>query len=162
PFNFKSLDWYMNSINKALNGEREFAYKIFKYPYFEVAASELFTYEPDPDSKRRFYKCTGCFVSFSEIFVHIIPRKSDNATYLIISSHMKDEGLLEDYIMKYIDLRLDKSLSDILLIHCEKWVCSKEFKNRYVDANIDFFEIFKLDMPMNTFDRYTYFNLFKS
>jgi len=121
----------------------------------------LFTYEPDPDSKRRLYKCTGCFVPFSEIFVHIIPRKSDNATYLIISSHTKDEGLLEDYIMKYVDLRLGKSLSDILLTQCEKWVCSEGFKKRYIDSNVDFLEVFSPDMPMNIFDRRTHLNLFQ-
>jgi len=39
PFNFKSITWYMNSINNALNREKEFTYKMFKYLYFEAAAS---------------------------------------------------------------------------------------------------------------------------
>lgn len=160
PFNFRSINWHMNAVSKALNGEDEFIFKVFKYPYFEVAASELFTYEPNPYAKRTLLKTTGCFVPFSEIFLHIVPRKEEDATYIIVSSHKNDQFLLDDYIHKYIDGKLGKCLSDILLIHIEKWVCSRTFKNSYVDNNIDFLNVFKLEMPMNTFDRYTDENLF--
>lgn len=160
PFNFRSLTWYMNRVSKALQGEQEFIYRVFEYPYIELAASELFTYEPNPDSKRNFYKGTACFVPFSEIFIHIVPRKKKSCTYVIVSSHKQDEFLFEDYISKYIDLQLGKCLSDILLIQAEKWVCSKAFKSLYVDGNVDFLKVFQLDMPMNAFDRYTNVNLF--
>lgn len=160
PFNFRSIYWYMDRVNEALNGEEEFIYKVFEYPYFEVAASELFTYEPNPYVKRDFHRKVGCFVPFSEIFVYILPRIRDQKTYVVVSSHKNDKFLFDDYISKYVDGTLGKGLSDILLIQAEKWVCSKDFKERFVDNKIDFLDVFNLEMPMNIFDRQTSVNLF--
>lgn len=162
PFNFRSVRWYMDCLEKEkVMGENEFIFEVFQYPYFEVAATELFTYEPNPDVKRSFYKTTGCFVPFSEIFLHIIPRKEDEITYIIVSSHKNDINLFEHYIDRYIDKKLDKNLSDILLIQAEKWVCSKGFKAEFIDDKINFMKVFKVEMPMNVFDRYTKVNLFR-
>lgn len=161
PFNFKSVNWYMDCLEKEKKSNtEEFLFEVFQYPYFDLAATELFTYEPNPDVKRDLYKTTGCFVPFSEIFLHIIPRKKEEITYVIVSSHSNDKYLLEHYIERYIDRKLDKNLSDILLIQTEKWVCSKEFKAQFVDGKIDFMEVFKVEMPMNVFNRYTEENLF--
>ncbi|GEM_PF-2593946 len=162
PFNFKSINWYMEKINAELAEEKgEFLFKVFNYPYFEVAATELFTFEPNPYAKRELYRITGCFVPFSEIFVHIVPRKEVKTTYVVISCHEKDKFLFEDYIRKYVDGNLAKPLSDILTIQAEKWVCSKSFKAEFIDGKIDFLDVFKVEMPMNIFDRCTEINIFK-
>lgn len=161
-FNFKSINWYvkelLNSIEKK---DKAFIYEVLEFPYYDVAASELFSFEPDFFSQIKRDSSNCHFIPFSEIFIHLIPRKKQNKLLVVVCSHEKDSGVFEVFLDLLKEKEKSKALSDILVLYLELWACSEMFYLKYLQPKMsELNRLFLETAHLSTVVRKTNINIF--
>jgi hypothetical protein len=164
-FNLESIKWYEKAlINELDNPYANFIFKVLEYPYFPIAGSELFTYEPDEIThlKRTIFYRNGVLDPFADVFLNLIPSKNQNKLIVTIGAHQKDGFLLQILFRQLKKKSIFKSLSDILCLHVEDWVCGETFYNDYLKGREgDIVKLFAASSHHSVIARSTRFNIFK-
>lgn len=161
-FNFKSIHWYEKELQNSMEeNNNAFLYEILEFPYYDVATSELFSFQPDFFSQIKRESSSDHFIPFSEIFIQLIPRKKENRLLVAISSHEKDSGVFEVFLDLMKEKSKAKALSDILLLYLELWACSEIFYQKYLEPKIsDINRLFSETAHLSTVARKTNINIF--
>lgn len=134
-FNNLVTKWYShNLLQDYYNSTNNFVFKILKLPYFEIAASELFTFEPHTISqlKRKLFYKYGHLQNFSHLFIHIIPDPSKRFLTAVLSMYRDDLEILNWYYEYLLQQDLKKVLSNFLLLYLELWCCSDKFYHEFI------------------------------
>jgi hypothetical protein len=165
-FNLLSVKWFEDLLIKEIVlPAGNFVFRQIDFPYFEVAGSELFTYEPDHVThfKRQVYEGGKVLMPFSDIFVNLIPSKKENKLIMTVGAHVKDTALVDDLLRQLSSDEPLKSLSDILFLQVGDWVCSEAFYRQYLDGKIPkIVDLFKETAGVGVIHRATTFNVFCS
>jgi hypothetical protein len=138
-FNYMVSEWYSSELLKGRDTKTPgIEYSGFRLPYYELAASELISFEPDSITKLKrslMTRCIPVFHPFSELYVHIVPLADKSATMLILSMHEKDRAIL-DYLTDYFQsISHEAMLTDILVLYLEGWACSEHFYQKFILPN---------------------------
>ncbi|QEM09076.1 hypothetical protein [Mucilaginibacter rubeus] len=140
-----------------------FIFNVLEFPYFGVAGSELFSYEPDEIThlKRANHFRFNVLDPFADIFVHIVPSKEKNKLDVVVGAHEKDELALKYFYDHLKNTEPLKSLSDLLFLFVGDWVCSETFFRDYLQGyEHELVKIFSYTSTVSATSIATFYNLF--
>lgn len=164
--NLHICQWYGDRILGSLEGSsNEFVFKKIELPFYEVAASELFGFEPTffSSMKRKVFDRFGFLQPFVTLFVHILPDTRKRNSFIIISTHKKDEEVLNWFFEHLSAQGPQKALSDLLLLYLELWCCSEQFYLTYIQPKKEEVKaMFARTADQNTTERETEIRLINS
>lgn len=164
-FNYAVNNWYANQLLAAIDtGDNSFLFRHITTEYIPVAASELFTLEPQFVSalRRKCFTKTNVLMPFSDIYIHIVPAFDKSHSTVILSMHRKDEAVLLNFYKYLSELSSTKMLSDLLLLYLELWVCSESFYLAFIKERMDTIKsIFSNTSIQVPNDRETLVNIFE-
>lgn len=138
--NFANLDWYANEILSAIEeSPGKFCVRTLQIPYHEIIASELFTLEPAEVSSinAQCFERFNHLIPFSNLYVYIIPDARKKFSSIILCMHEKDIAILDNFYRYLTSLPYSRSVSDLLTLYLDTWVCSENFYQTYLVQNIE-------------------------
>ena len=163
-YNLFNAVWYEERLLSDLeNNTQKFLFKTLKLPYFDLAGSELNTFEADAsiNLKRSFYESYGHFEPFADIFISLLPNPNKEYLTAVLGSHEKDNKKLFALYEQLNNTPPLKCLSDILLLYMDGWVCSEHFYNKHLKHQLQLFaKVFEKTSEISASLRHTSFNLF--
>ena len=134
-----------NDINSQ---DKSFVFIFRKIPIKEICLSSYFTFETTNEIQNHYVKYGKDPDHITDIFVNLVPYR--NKSYFMIGYEKSYEKKVKKFVPHFMKCwifpstifrkkRLEKWITNILVFHCENWVCSESFYNSKIKPVESFF-----------------------
>ncbi|WP_024980468.1 hypothetical protein [Flavobacterium succinicans] len=127
----KDLSFFENYIWKDLKeNTKSFTFRFREISKQEICLNAILTYETTQEIIE-FIKKNGAQIDrLSSIFISFFPYK--NKSILMMGYHNDDEKKVKSFVNEFFienEKRVERKITNLILFHCETWVCSDKFHN---------------------------------